>query len=224
MLLYQKKLKVIMMIFGLIDMIDNYEYRSLGEIETISKKAARGIGLSWGTSYEFGLCARLICQIGFPGISIIRKNLDFIIQKDISEEIYSSNLGLIKGIKIIDEIEILNFPLEFEVFYPACLIGILLKLKGYKYEISIFWNKLDFHLSSYGIKKKGPFLDTKSLTKVKVDIKKVDKKCDFKCHSNNLILKEDWKRLSDFAALTYVQSSDYSRLHGAGSINDNFNG
>ena len=42
-----------MMIFGFTDMKSNLKYRSLGEIENISKKAARGIGLSWGISEVF---------------------------------------------------------------------------------------------------------------------------------------------------------------------------
>lgn len=204
-------------------MTKEQEYRSLGEIETISKKAARGIGLSWGTSNEFGICARLICQIGFPGISLIRKNLDFVMKKDITEEIHFSNLGIIKGISIIDEIEIINFPVEFEVFYPVCLIGILLKLRGYNYEISIHWKNFDFYLDSSGIKKRGSLLDPRSLTRVTVNIKRANIRCNFKKQNSNLILKKDWNKLNELASLTYVKSNDYSRLHGAGSVNDNFN-
>jgi len=69
------------MIFGFTDMKSNLKYRSLGEIENISKKAARGIGLSWGISQEFGICTRLLCQIGLPGITIIYKNIEYIKKK-----------------------------------------------------------------------------------------------------------------------------------------------
>ena len=223
MLHYLKILKVNTTTFGLIDMIEEQEYRSLGEIETISKKAARGIGLSWGISNEFGICARLICQIGLPGISLIRKNLDFIMKENIAEKIHSSNLGIIKGISIIDEIEIIKFPLNFDVFYPVSLIGILLKLKGYNYEISINWKNFDFRFDSYGIKKSGSSVDPRYKTEVTVDIKKVDIKCNFKSQNCNLILKKDWEKLNELASLTYVKSSDYSRLYGAGSVNDDFN-
>ena len=80
----------VMTIFGSINMNNISDHRSLGEIETISKKAARGIGLSWGISQEFGICARLLCQIGLPGVSVMYKNIKYIKKNNIMD-----NLSLI---------------------------------------------------------------------------------------------------------------------------------
>ena len=46
--------------------------KSLSEIETISKRATRAAGFSWGVSEEVGKCIRLLELFGLPGI----KNLD----------------------------------------------------------------------------------------------------------------------------------------------------
>lgn len=40
---------------------------SLGEIETLSRKAAKGAGYSWGLAEEAGKCVRFLCAAGLPG-------------------------------------------------------------------------------------------------------------------------------------------------------------
>ncbi len=42
--------------------------KSLSEIETISKRATRAAGFSWGVSEEVGKCIRLLELFGLPGI------------------------------------------------------------------------------------------------------------------------------------------------------------
>ena len=42
--------------------------KSLSEIETTSKRAARAAGFSWGISEEVGKCVRLLELFGLPGI------------------------------------------------------------------------------------------------------------------------------------------------------------
>ena len=46
--------------------------RSFSEIETISKRASRGAGFSWGVSEEIGKSVRLLEMFGLPGL----KNLN----------------------------------------------------------------------------------------------------------------------------------------------------
>ena len=40
---------------------------SLGEIEAQCKKAAKGVGLSWGVAEEAGLIARHLSELHLPG-------------------------------------------------------------------------------------------------------------------------------------------------------------
>ena len=210
-----------MTIFGSINMKSILDYRSLGEIETISKKAARGIGLSWGISEEFGVCSRLLCQIGLPGISVLYKNINYIKKNNIVENICESNLGVFQGIRIFDELNIINFPLKLKIVYPICLIGMLLKLKGYNYKINVKSEDFDFIFDSMGVNLKGNYNDCFSTKDVVINIESTKSRCDFKNKYNNLVVNEDWNKMNKLASLTYVRSSDYSRTYGAGSFKDN---
>ena len=56
--------------------------RSLSEIETISKRASRATGFSWGVSEEIGKSIRLLELFGLPGI----KNLNnYLSEKSIKD-------------------------------------------------------------------------------------------------------------------------------------------
>ena len=46
--------------------------KSLSEIETISKRASRAVGFSWGVAEEVGKNIRILEMFGLPGI----KNLN----------------------------------------------------------------------------------------------------------------------------------------------------
>ena len=50
--------------------------RSFSEIETISKRASRGAGFSWGVSEEIGKSVRLLEMFGLPGILYLKSYLD----------------------------------------------------------------------------------------------------------------------------------------------------
>lgn len=44
---------------------------SLNEIESLSKKAARGAGLNWGIAEEAGKATRWLCAAGWPGADLL---------------------------------------------------------------------------------------------------------------------------------------------------------
>ena len=50
--------------------------RSFSEIETISKRASRGAGFSWGVSEEIGKSVRLLEMFGLPGILYLKSYLE----------------------------------------------------------------------------------------------------------------------------------------------------
>ena len=50
--------------------------RSFSEIETISKRASRGAGFSWGVSEEIGKSVRLMEMFGLPGILYLTSYLN----------------------------------------------------------------------------------------------------------------------------------------------------
>ncbi len=49
---------------------------SLGEVEALCRKAARGAGFSWGMADEAGKTARWLCQHGLPGTAALAGYLD----------------------------------------------------------------------------------------------------------------------------------------------------
>lgn len=49
---------------------------SLGEVEALSRKAARGAGLSWGMSEEAGKAVRWLCSWGLPGAKALIWHLE----------------------------------------------------------------------------------------------------------------------------------------------------
>ena len=49
--------------------------RSLSEIDTISKRASRAKGFSWGVSEEIGKCVKHLELFGLPGIKNLNQYL-----------------------------------------------------------------------------------------------------------------------------------------------------
>ena len=142
--------------------------RSFSEIETISKRASRGAGFSWGVSEEIGKSIRLLEMFGLPGILYLKSYLEKISKHNyqnitiISAENISNNIPycpISVGVNFMDQaynlekIEKINFsnlayPLLVLPFLSRSseIIGkkILLKFENFKflfnYNQSIFSN------------------------------------------------------------------------------------
>ena len=142
--------------------------RSFSEIETISKRASRGAGFSWGVSEEIGKSIRLMEMFGLPGILYLTSYLNQIANHNyqkmtiISADNISNNIpycpisvGLnfmdqVHNLEKIDKINFSNlaYPLLIVPFLSRSseIIGkkILLNLENFKflfnYNQSIFSN------------------------------------------------------------------------------------
>ena len=142
--------------------------RSFSEIETISKRASRGAGFSWGVSEEIGKSIRLLEMFGLPGILYLKSYLEKISKHNyqkitiISADNISNNIPycpISVGVNFMDQaynlekIEKINFsnlayPLLVLPFLSRSseIIGkkILLKFENFKflfnYNQSIFSN------------------------------------------------------------------------------------
>ena len=142
--------------------------RSFSEIETISKRASRGAGFSWGVSEEIGKSVRLLEMFGLPGILYLKSYLEQISNHNfqkitlISAENISNNIPycpISVGVNFMDQtqnlekIDKINFsnlayPLLAVPFLSRSseIIGkkILLNLENFKflfnYNQSIFSN------------------------------------------------------------------------------------
>ncbi len=142
--------------------------RSFSEIETISKRASRGAGFSWGVSEEIGKSVRLLEMFGLPGILYLKSYLEQISNHNfqkitvVSAENISNNIPYcpisvgvnfmdqIHNLEKIDKINFSNlaYPLLVVPFLSRSseIIGkkLLLNLENFKflfnYNQSIFSN------------------------------------------------------------------------------------
>ena len=91
--------------------------RSLSEIDTLSKRASKGIGFSWGISEEIGKSIKLMDMFGLPGLKNLNKyfkvikksqfqNISLITETNISNKI--PYCPLITGINFMDQIHSLE--------------------------------------------------------------------------------------------------------------------
>ena len=126
--------------------------QSSSEINTVSKRAARAAGYSWGIAEEVGKCISSIEMFGIPGVENLNNYFKTI--KDIKPEgpkkiektnklndkslcpIYTG-LKLIDEYKSVDEIKTLKF---IKLDYPLLLLPFINKLSyliGKRIQVSI---------------------------------------------------------------------------------------
>ena len=108
--------------------------KSLSEIETISKRASRAKGFSWGTSEEIGKCIRLLELFSLPGLKNLNqylknydqnifKQLKLISKNNNSDGKYYCPISL--GVSVLDQIKILDKhnTIEFnKIAYPLLFL------------------------------------------------------------------------------------------------------
>ena len=91
--------------------------KSLSEIETITKRASRAVGFSWGVSEEIAKGIRLLELFGFPGINNLNQYFKLINKKKfeslsiIKKKNKSNSYSLCQinlGIRILDQIKTLE--------------------------------------------------------------------------------------------------------------------
>ena len=201
--------------------------KSLSEIETISKRASRAAGFSWGVAEEVGKNIRWLEMFGLPGI----KNLNnFFIKK---KDYHFENLNLIKannkivrsqfcpivaGISFLDQIKSLEnlneiklekiaYPLLFLPFVSRAseIIGKRLFLK---FDDNSFLLNFNSNIFSNFIKS-----EIISLANI-VSIKFLD--------NTDLFSDSEWDELYKLSKNTFVDESNSLKQSGAGAgLTDN---
>ena len=109
--------------------------KSLSEIETISKRASRAKGFSWGTSEEIGKCIRLLELFSLPGLKNLNqylknydqnnfKTLKLVSKNNISDGKFHCPISL--GVSLLDQIKLLDKynTIEFnKIAYPLLFLS-----------------------------------------------------------------------------------------------------
>ena len=201
--------------------------KSLSEIDTISKRASRAVGFSWGVAEEVGKSIRILELFGFEGIKTLNqyyklkieekfKNLSIINEINISEKYPYCPITL--GISFLDQIRTLE---KFEkikfnkISFPLLVLPFLSRsseIIGKK--INIIFDKIDFllnlnvNISSNLSNKNCPVMANN------VEIKIMENKDNF--------TQQEWKSLYKLSEETFVEETDSLKQGAAGAgLTDN---
>ena len=201
--------------------------KSLSEIETISKRASRASGYSWGISEEVGKSIRLLEMFSFKGV----KNLNEYLKEKKDKKFENLNLinennkclkfsycPIILGVSFLDQIENLEkikkinfskiaFPLLFLPFLSRSseVIG---KKISFKFEKNEFLLNINVNIATNLLNENCPNLATNAEVKI--------------LENNDNFMEQDWKSLYQLSEKTFVEETESLKKGAAGAgLTDN---
>ena len=201
--------------------------KSLSEIDTVSKRASRAAGFSWGIAEEVGKNIRILEIFGLPGIRNLNdffkkkketkfENLDLI---NLENKVINAQFcPIIAGINFLDQIKTLETlnEIKFEkIAYPLLFLPfvsrsseIIGKRIFLKFDDKEFL--LNFNNNIYS-----NFLKNEIIEIAKnISIKFID--------NLDLFTDNEWKELYSLSENTFVEESDSLKKEGAGAgLTDN---
>ena len=200
--------------------------RSLSEIETVSKRASRAAGFSWGEAEEIGKNIRLLEMFGFSGIKTLSI---YLLEK---KQNHFQNLKLLSntnntndklfcpisiGINFLDQAETIKHnKITFnKVGYPLLILPFLSRsseIIGKKIELKFNQMKfiLNMNLSIYS--------NCDLLNQIK-DAQNIE--INFLENRDNFS-ESDWKNLYSLSEETFVEETDSLKQSSAGAgLTDN---
>ena len=201
--------------------------RSLSEIETVSKRASRAAGYSWGISEEVGKNIRLLEMFGLPGI----KNLNDYFDK--KKEQKFENLKLIKnenkptalqycpiisGTSFLDQIKSLDNLKEIqfkEIAYPLLFLPFASRASeiiGKRLFLKLDSNEF---LLNFNNNICSNFINNEIITTAKIATIKL-------LENNDSFSEKEWNQLYKLSEDTFVEESDSLKNTAAGAgLTDN---
>jgi hypothetical protein len=201
--------------------------RSLSEIDTISKRASKAKGFSWGVAEEIGKCVKQLELFGLPGIKNLNQYLKIydqnkfqkiklISKSNISENKFhcpiSSGISFLDQIKSLEKLKSLEFN---KIAYPILFLSFASRASevlGKKILVKLDEKEfiLNFNQSIFGNYSKNEIWENAN----SVLINFLD--------NNNSFSEDEWKEMTKFANETFVEESDELKEKSAGAgLTDN---
>ena len=201
--------------------------RSLSEIDTISKRASKSKGFSWGVAEEIGKCIKQLELFGLPGIKNLNQYLKIYDQNkfqkiklisklNISENKFhcpiSSGIGFLDQIKSLEKLKSLEFN---KIAYPILFLSFASRASevlGKKILVKLDEKEfiLNFNQSIFGNYSKNEIWENAN----SVSINFLD--------NYNSFSEDEWKEMTKFANETFVEESDELKEKSAGAgLTDN---
>ena len=199
---------------------------SFSEIETVSKRASKAIGYSWGISEEIGKSIRILEMFKLPGISTLNqyfkkiknnhpKKLKNILKINKSDD---ELCPIYTGVRILDncnQLEDLNVIKFFNINYPLLIIPFLSRSSEIiNKPIHVILDEGKYILNS----------NKTILTNIeKSNNCKISKKLTIQFEENkNLFTDTEWKELYKLSEDTFVPETDSLKSSAAGAgLTDN---
>ena len=199
---------------------------SFSEIETVSKRASKAIGYSWGISEEIGKSIRILEMFKLPGISTLNqyfkkiknnhpKKLKNILKINKSDD---ELCPIYTGVRILDncnQLEDLNIIKFFNINYPLLIIPFLSRSSDIiNKPIHVISDEGKYILNS----------NKTILTNIeKSNNSKISKEFTIQFEENkNLFTDTEWKELYKLSEDTFVPETDSLKSSAAGAgLTDN---
>ena len=201
--------------------------KTLSEIDTTSKRAAKGAGFSWGIAEEVGKNMRLLELYGLPGIKNLNKYLKDCKKKQFQKIALISNINetikipfcpIILGTNFIDQVNLLDkknniqisnvaFPILFLPFVSRAseIIGKRIFLKIEEKEFLLNLNQ-----SIYSNYLKNEVLEISNTINISF------------LENNNSFNENEWKELYKLSEDTFVEETESLKIGAAGAgLTDN---
>ena len=199
---------------------------SFSEIETVSKRASKAIGYSWGISEEIGKSIRILEMFKLPGISTLNqyfkkiknnhpKKLKNILKINKSDD---ELCPIYTGVSILDncnQLEDLNIIKFFNINYPLLIIPFLSRSSEIiNKPIHVILDEGKYILNS----NKTIFTNIE-----KSNNSKISKELTIQFEENkNLFTDTEWKELYKLSEDTFVPETDSLKSSAAGAgLTDN---
>ena len=201
--------------------------KSLSEIETVSKRASKAAGYTWGEAEEVGKNIRLLEMFGFRGIKNLndylkkKKFFSYSILKSITKNnnlVNAQFCPIIAGISFLDQIRTLEEFKEIKIkniAYPLLFLPfasraseVLGKRVLLKFDDNEFL--FNFNNNIYSSLLKDEVIEIGN----NISIKFLDNSDSFH--------QDEWKELYKLSEETFVEENENSKLTSAGAgLNDN---
>ncbi len=201
--------------------------KTLSEIDTTSKRAAKGAGFSWGIAEEVGKNMRLLELFGLPGIKNLNQFLKDYKEKQFQKVTLISDTNntnkypfcpITLGVNFIDQVNLLDkktniqisnvaFPLLFLPFVSRAseMIGKRIFLKIEEKEFLLNLNQ-----SIYSNYLKNEILEVCNTINISF------------IENSNSFNESEWKELYKLSEDTFVEETESLKISGAGAgLTDN---
>lgn len=207
---------------------------SLGEVEAVSKKAAKATGFSWGESSEVATAIRNLVKFNLPHVEAFIPLFYGMKEGNLKRplnprELYSGNsltsIGFFLGLHILDSEKFSatnQDPVKIElrnITLPLTLLGVLLILTNNNVKLTICWDDFHFFASPEIFTRKGNNNNPKVVDELSIDFSLCDTSQTLKLSKRADVKQKYWDILESLALSTYVPDSEVSNKTGAGSGN-----